>query len=297
MKYPPLILDLDDSVVSPPYAYRIKPDEHWREKIRFGCTKKQFQDFWTEIKNQLLHADQLGTVMMGSGDFHHLSFGLIQHYFKTKAMTSPVRLIVLDNHPDNMRFPWGIHCGSWVRHVAKLPQISHIHVVGITSKDIGTQHAWENYLTPIIRNKLTYWSVGVDVNWAKWLGLGHAFKSFEHHTELCETFCDFIQKQPEPTYLSIDKDVFSESVVLTNWDQGHFTEIEVQRIIAQCKGSLIGSDITGEVSEWLYNTKWKQWLSAVDNQQLAFGKTLSTLHDEHSALNQRLLKSLDRSRY
>ncbi len=31
-----------------------------------------------------------------------------------------------------------------VNAASKLPQISHIHVLGITSSDIGLGHAWEN---------------------------------------------------------------------------------------------------------------------------------------------------------
>lgn len=55
-----------------------------------------------------------------------------------------------------------------------------------------------------------------------------------------------LAQQPEPTYLSIDKDVFSPSVVRTNWDQGQMTIPEALRIIKALSGSLVGSDITGK---------------------------------------------------
>lgn len=37
-----------------------------------------------------------------------------------------------------------------------LAQISHVHVVGITSADIGRAHAWENRLGPLLRGRLSY---------------------------------------------------------------------------------------------------------------------------------------------
>lgn len=290
MTRPPLVLDLDDSVLTLPDEKRLCPAVHWREQVRFGCSSGRFRQFWTETERTLPATEHFGTVLMGSGDFHHLSLPLVQH--SLKGRTAPMRLIVLDNHPDNMRFPWGIHCGSWVRHASLLPQISHVHVVGITSQDISVKHAWENYLTPLTRGKLTYWSTGVDVGWGKNIGLGKAFRHFTSSAELCEAFCSLLTEQPEPTYLSIDKDVFSPSVVRTNWDQGQMTIAEALRIIEALNGSLVGSDITGEVSDWHYQTAWKRWLSAADGQQLMFGETLHELQTEHAALNLQLIEAL-----
>src|SRR6185437_14562738 len=110
---------------------------------------------------------QYGTVFTGSGDFHHLSWPLIARLKPAQS----IQVVVLDNHPDNMRFPFGVHCGSWVRRVAALPFVEHVHVLGITSHDIGAGHAWENYLAPLLRGKLTYWSMGVDTGWSRRLGI------------------------------------------------------------------------------------------------------------------------------
>lgn len=296
MKPQPLILDLDGSVVSLPAAPLLQPAMHWREQVRFGCRIRCFQQFWVEVARELPATEQYGTVMLGSGDFHHLSLPLLQHSLKSVSAQTPVRLVVFDNHPDNMRFPWGIHCGSWVRHAALLPQISHVHVVGITSGDIAWKHAWENYLTPLVSGKLTYWSTGVNVQWAHRVGLKKPFKHFENIDALCDAVYTLLAGQLQPTYLSIDKDVFSPSVVQTNWDQGQLTEAGIQHIITALSGSIIGSDITGEVSDWQYTTAWKRWLSAADGQQLAFGTSLPALQEQHAMLNQRLLLQLVESR-
>src|SRR3989442_1305174 len=86
-----------------------------------------------------------------------------------------------------MRFPWGVHCGSWVRRVALHPAVSHVHVAGITSGDIGRAHAWENYLTPLRAGRLSYWSAGVDTGWARRLGVDAAFRGFASVADLSRT--------------------------------------------------------------------------------------------------------------
>jgi arginase family enzyme len=141
-KREPLILDFDRSVGPIPGATELALSD-WQEAIRFGCTLRTFNRLGRYLDAQM-PADY-GTVLMGSGDYHHLTWPLVQR----QRSRGPFQLVVFDNHPDNMRFPWGIHCGSWVRRVAMLPFVTHVHVVGITSGDIGAKHAWENYLRPL----------------------------------------------------------------------------------------------------------------------------------------------------
>ncbi len=57
---------------------------------------------------------------------------------------------------------------------------------------------------------------------------------------------------PQPTYLSIDKDVFAPEVARTNWDQGRFRLAHASAVIDSLRGGLVGSDITGEVSHYRY---------------------------------------------
>ena len=163
----PIVLDIDHSVGPLPKRL-VVPLEHWQEALRFGCTLRTLARFRTVLDDTL--PTEHGTVLLGSGDFHHLSWPLIERV----QHAAPFQVVVLDNHPDNMRYPFGVHCGSWVRRVAELPQVSHVYVVGIGSTDIGAGHAWENYLAPLRAGRLSYWSVGVDVRWAAKAGLGLA---------------------------------------------------------------------------------------------------------------------------
>ena len=284
----PVVLDVDGSVGPLPGELRL-PLAHWQEAVRFGCGLATFARFRAELLDKL--PAEHGTVLMGSGDFHHLSWPLIERC--AARQQSPLRVVVLDNHPDNMRFPWGVHCGSWVRRVALHPAVSHVHVAGITSQDIARAHAWENYLAPLRAGKLTYWSCGVDTAWARRVGAAQAFHSFASVAELAQALAQRLREQPEPTYLSIDKDVFAPEVVRTNWDQGRMREDEALAIIGALRGQLVGSDITGDVSSWRYATWWKRLMSAGDGQDTQIGAaTLAEWQAGQHALNLRLVERL-----
>ena len=181
MTHAPLILDFDDSTGDVPGAYRFALAD-WQETIRFGCGTRQLQRLMRHLQPSL--PPDYGTVLMGSGDFHHVSWPLIEQ----QSSRGPFQVVVFDNHPDNMRFPFGVHCGSWVQRVAALPHVSHVHVIGITSPDISASHAWENHWTPLLRRRLTYWCMDVDVTWANRFGLTHSFRPFTDPDTLIETF-------------------------------------------------------------------------------------------------------------
>jgi hypothetical protein len=191
-----------------------------------------------------------------------------------------------------MRFPFGIHCGSWVRRVAALPCVSHVHVLGITSRDVAAAHAWENYFTPLRKGKLTNWCVGVDTGWAARLGLSARFRSFDSAADLIDRFTESFRGDSTPTYLTIDKDVLSPTAARTNWDQGCMSEAEMLEIIRRCEGRLVGSDITGDVSSYRYRTRWKRWLCALDRQPDVIGNDLAGWQRDQHAINLRLLDAI-----
>ena len=122
----PLVLDFDRSVGALPGETRIDLAD-WQERIRFGSTLRTFRAFLEALAPQLPR--EHGTVFFGSGDYHHLSWPMIERL----AARGPFEVVVFDNHPDNMRFPWGIHCGSWVRRVALLPHVTRVRVLGIST--------------------------------------------------------------------------------------------------------------------------------------------------------------------
>lgn len=284
---PVVILDTDGSVEPGPGQLRI-PLAEWQEALRFGCSLRTMARFRRLLDERLPPAH--GTVLLGSGDFHHLSWPLIARLRHGR----PFQVVVLDNHPDNMRYPLGVHCGSWVRRVAMLPSVSHVHVLGITSGDIDAAHAWENYRRPLRAGRLSYWSIGVDVGWARRAGLGSAFHAFDTAAELVQAFAARQAGRSEPAYLSIDKDVFSPEVARTNWDQGCLALADALDLIASLRGGgLVGSDITGEVSRYRYRSAWKRWLSRLDGQPSIDAGQLAGWQARQQALNAELLRAIE----
>ncbi len=289
----PVVLDVDGAVGQLPGARRLAmPD--WQESLRFGCGMGVMQHLMTHLARQM--PEQHGTVFMGSGDFHHLSWPLVARCVRACASALPLRIVVLDNHPDNMRFPFGVHCGSWVRRVALMPEVSQVIVAGITSGDIGWRHSWENQLAPLWAGKLSYWSVGVDTGWARWLGVSRAFRNFADIHSLVDALTALLHSERQATYLSIDKDVFAPAVVRTNWDQGQLQEAHAMALIDALQGQLVGSDVTGEVSSYRYQTAWKRWLSAQDGQDTEIeASQLALWQAGQHGLNLRLLRRLDQA--
>lgn len=281
----PLVLDFDRSVGALPDADVIDLGE-WQEAIRFGCSLRRFREVTAAINARL--PPRYGTVFLGSGDYHHLSWPLIERC----AARVPFEVVVFDNHPDNMRFPFGVHCGSWVRKVALLPQVAHVHVLGISSGDVSIAHAWENYLAPLARGKLSYWTVGVDTRWAARFGLGKAFNSFGTNAALLDRFFEEQRGSSVPVYLSIDKDVLDPSVARTNWDQGRLLDTELFAAIDRLQGRVIGSDITGDISAYRYRAWWKRKLSALDEQPEVDATELAAWQAQQHALNLALLERI-----
>ena len=297
MKLPPVVLDLDRSIGSLAGEWRVALGDR-QEALRFGCSLGHMHALARQLDTWLPAPDRHGPVFMGSGDFHHLSWPLVARCIRALGMRQgQLRVVVLDNHPDNMRFPFGVHCGSWVRRVAQLAEVDHVLVAGITSGDIGWRHSWENQLSPLRAGKLSYWSIGVDTGWARWLGVASAFRSFASAQALADELAEHLHRERQHTYLSIDKDVFAPDVVQTNWDQVLLLEAQSTQVIDALQGQLVGSDITGEVSSYRYQSVWKRWLSAGDGQDTDIAhEQLTRWQTEQHALNQRLLAHLGRAR-
>ena len=285
MTAPTVVLDFDGSVAPVPGELRL-PLADWCEAVRFGCGAATLQALARFLDDRLPAV--YGTVLTGSGDFHHVSLTLLKRLPRNR----PVDVVVLDNHPDNMRFPFGIHCGSWVRRVAMLPVVRHVHVVGITSTDMTLRNAWSHYWQPLLAGRLTYWCAAVDVRWAARLGLGRIFRSFASTAELVDRFTAEVPGRADAVYLSIDKDVLDADECRTNWDQGRMRVDEMLIIVRALQASLVGSDVTGEVSVPTYSTRWKRWLCALDRQPPVLVSDLPAAHRQQAAVNRRLLTTL-----
>lgn len=292
----PVVFDTDDSVGALPAEIRLILNDDWREAIRYGCRLDVLRACIRNLESRMPAAGDHGTVFLGSGDFHHLSLPLVERCARLNKRAG-LRVVVLDNHPDNMRFPWGVHCGSWIHHVARIPEVAQVHIIGITSGDLGLAHAWEHKLGSLLAGKISYWSTGVDTRWARWLGLKAHFHSFPDRQSLILAACAALRAERRPTYCSIDKDVLSQEEVHTNWDQGVLRRADVAAIVSALQGCVVGSDVTGDVSVWRYRTAWKRWLSSADGQDAAhLVEHLLPWQARQNALNWQILHMLNTAR-
>jgi arginase family enzyme len=277
----PLILDFDNSVRGLSDADTILL-QSWQERIRFGCTMAALRAVGKEIPAAAPMA------FLGSGDYHHVSYLLIE---RLRVLATPIQVVVFDNHPDNMRYPFGIHCGSWVAHVGRLPFVTCVHVLGITSSDVEGLHVFENRLRPLHSGRVRYWCIGPDLRGIQRLGIRHS-QSFQSAGDLLDRFTAESRTWKEPVYLSIDKDVLAPAVVQTNWDQGVMTLEELEQGIDAIGKLVIASDVTGEVSSYQFASLWKRILTRLDRQPDIPADLLSSWQQQHRSVNQRLLSKL-----
>jgi hypothetical protein len=277
----PLILDFDGSVQGLSDTDSI-PLSHRQESIRFGCSMGTLRALGEELPAVP------PVVFLGSGDYHHVSYLLIEGL---RARGTPVQVVIFDNHPDNMRYPFGIHCGSWVSHVSRLPFVTRIHVLGITSSDVEGLHVWENHLRPLHSGRVRYWCIGRNLRAMRRLGIRHS-DSFQSAGDLLDRFAEESRTWKEPVYLSIDKDVLAPTVVQTNWDQGVMTMEDLEQGIDMISNLVVASDVTGDVSSYRYISRWKRILTWLDRQPEVPEDLLSKWQEQHRAVNQRLLAKL-----
>src|SRR5438552_4054340 len=239
------ILDFDGSV-QPLDGAKSIPLREWEERIRFGCRMSDLRKLQGAIGlsgapapspadagAQQSAIEPSNVVFMGSGDFHHVSFLLIER------LNTPVQVVVLDNHPDNMRYPFGIHCGSWVWHVSRLPFVERVHVAGINSSDVEGMHAWENHLAPLRSGKVVYWCVQRNLRALGRLGA----RSFDSVKAMLAALVATVATASEPIYLSIDKDVLAAEEARTNWDQGVMRLDELETAVASLRERVIAADV------------------------------------------------------
>ena len=133
----------------------------------------------------------------------------------------------------------------------------------------------------------------VDVGWGARVGRGRAYRRFGQPEAVVAALGAEQAGAPQPTYLSIDKDVFAEDVARSNWDRGRFQLDDALVVIESLRaGGLVGSDITGEVSLARYQSRFKGWLSSLDGQPDIAADDLPAWQAQHQQVNRELLAAL-----
>ncbi|VYU64886.1 Arginase family protein [Clostridium tertium] len=160
-----------------------------------------------------------GIHFIDSGNYHYVSELWIN------KIEEDFTLVVFDHHSDMTRPSFGniLSCGSWIMdEVDKNKYIKRVVIIGLSEEQKETIPS--KYLDKVV----------------------------------CISDNDFIQLNKEdiyrfiddkyPVYISIDKDVLSEDVVKTSWDQGKMNFDLLKRILHSIilKFDIIGIDVCGE---------------------------------------------------
>jgi len=251
------ILDLDGSVAAQRELLRHEPQvvplQDWGPRIRLACSQGRFARFEEVLAQRLGECPETGPVLTlyGSGDFHHVTLALL------RRLRGPFNLLVLDKHPDWMRWLPFLHCGTWVHHALRLPGLRRVfHLGGELDFD-----NWFRWLAPWPQLR----SGRVVVLPAVRRFGGGAWRQVPQEPlrsrpdlpltadragQLLAPYRDELRRWP--LYVSLDKDVMTAHEAVVNWDSGHLSLAEVEAILEVVRDlageRLAGMDILGDWS-------------------------------------------------
>ncbi|EMA6343962.1 arginase family protein [Bacillus cytotoxicus] len=184
------------------------------EHSNLYCEKSALQ----HIQAQLCNRKQKGITFIGSGNYHYVSYLLIQEVLK------PFTLILFDHHTDMNLSPSQegnmISCGSWVSFALRNnDMLQKVIIVGPSSFQIHSSEHSKIEIFPVEGS----------------------------HTVSLHTILSHIKT--DTIYISVDKDVLDPKDTVTNWDQGHMKLSTLLSYIRSMiyKKEVYGIDICGEM--------------------------------------------------
>lgn len=180
-------------------------------------------DSYASMRSTLMGNGHGGIHWIDTGDYHYATKLFLE------KIEQPFALLLLDHHPDMQcpAFPV-LSCGSWLRDsLDELPFLMHAAIVGIAGDLAGECEGFPGR-TSVFAEQQSF--NGID-------------------DVAIERIASCI---PEglPLYISIDKDVFSEELARTDWDQGCMSLDFCQRLIekSSCGRKILGIDICGAIT-------------------------------------------------
>jgi hypothetical protein len=230
--------------------------------------------------------------LYGSGDFHHVSLALL------RRQSRPFNLLVIDNHPDWMRGLPFLHCGTWLRHAARLPQVRRIFHVG-GDVDFDNYYRWlapwnllsagKIIVIPAVRSfRRGRWGAIVNEplqplpsNGSKKMPIGEA--------RLRQLLSPFLQELAGlPLYISLDKDVLAQAHAVVNWDSGHLslaqTRVVLETFLSAAGGKLAGMDVVGDWSPVQVDGVFRRFLDSIEHPTLTVDPLAATKINERTNL-------------
>lgn len=221
-------------------------------QLRLWSTEDTLTSLKSRLRNDLPASTASELVFAGSGDFHHVTALLVERVLeRTEA---PLTVIHFDNHPDWVKFRNGMHCGSWVGRVARLPGVTGTMTIGVTSTDIdrpsgkGADLALvDDGLVQMFPFRSPDASAGYKLGGREWPTIAAVGEP-----EFIRILVAGITTKN--VYITIDKDVLRAEDAVTNWDQGELgLGFLTDTIEAISKShAVVGIDVVGDWSPVKY---------------------------------------------
>jgi hypothetical protein len=247
------VLDLDGSLTLQPELFadsaatRIDARE-WGPQLRLACSFRTFNCFERWLRGFAPTAERMITCY-GSGDFHHVTLALL------KQISEPFLLLVLDKHPDWMKGIPFLHCGTWLRHALKMPQVHRVFHCG-GELDFDNAFRWLAPWPALQSGRLRVLPAKRRFVRGRWSGI-EVQPLCSDDKALAEVVRNALEPWREelsrlPLYISIDKDVLCAEDAAVNWDSGLLRLPEavtiIETFLTAAGGRLAGADLLGDWS-------------------------------------------------
>lgn len=299
-EWAPLVLDLDGGVA----GQRFRPDappptldlRTWGPKIRLCCGMGTFRKFQRDLDAALPEArpGKPGLIFYGSGDFHHVSLALC------RRVRGPFNLLVIDKHPDCMRRLPFLHCGNWLWHTVRLPNLQKVFHVG---GDMDFDNGWRHLLPwrEIRAGKIVVFPARRTFEVGQWRRVAHQPLRAEGQTpatpqrvsELLRPHLADLAKCP--LYISLDKDSMAAAQAVVNWDSSCLSLVEILAVLdnfVAAAPSLAGMDVVGDWSPPQIDGLLRRALASIEHPHDKIDP--ATAQTINEATNRTLLEHLDR---
>ncbi|BCJ94238.1 arginase [Anaerocolumna cellulosilytica] len=179
---------------------------------------------------------------LGSGNYHYLTYFLLQQIKK------PFSMVMFDFHSDIQMGMCKelLSCGNWVRFALEnCSQLKQVYIVGVAEQYIPKDYDCCGKEVHFITEKQVR-----SIDWIEEVKRGIQY----------------------PIYITIDKDVFREGTVYTNWDQGTMEINDVSAFFegVRARHKILGGDICGECSKNYADGQYNRYqeVNGIINQQI-----------------------------
>jgi len=271
------VIDLDGSLAAQePLRQRIDAGTTIRidaadlaGRLRIVASRSALQDLASRLQSAA--GGETVVTFYGSGDFHHLTAGLVA------ALDEPLTIVHFDNHPDWVRFPATVNCGAWVNRALELPHVHKVVTIGPCSDDLVRPELQFANLDAVRDGRIVLypWRHPPSRVWGRY-GRTRCYRQEGGHLYwrnlADENWADFLDELIEavPTravWLTIDKDVLGRADALTNWDQGSLPLDHLLAAIERLAGErrIAGVDVCGDWSEPRFADPFRATLAYFDH--------------------------------